>query len=479
MQIEFDSNCVTARLTGRMTDEFVKALDQRLAPYEPGYFYSPAYKHHRWDGKNHFLDTERMAFPAGLAHHVQEFIKVTLKQDVEIADHRPAPVWMGRPALEIPSLHGVTLEDDQIEALNAGLAGGQGCLCLPTGFGKTEVAAVLAEIIKPLRMLFLVNKKGLLTQAAERLEERLQTKVGRFWSGRKDTDARITVGTIQSLWSQRKKLQKLGFFDAQHLVIYDECHTIAKMGLRLLSLIHAPARIGLSATIKEAPRKMFIEAFLGPVLLEKTFEELVATGRAAVPEITMFRIGGIARGDDFNGVYWDGIVQNSVRNRVIEDLVWQHFALDDGPEQTMVLVFRIEHGQLLKERLEDRLVRGVPFIHGGTDLFEIEHVKRKFSDRAIPVMIVSSIFDMGQDIPAIDVMVMAAAGKAPLRTIQRMGRATRRKADRENTVTIYDFFDMSHPWLKDHAEQRVRTYKRKGFPATLLAQPKPARRALV
>ena len=479
MLLHFDQDCVTARLLGRYGLDTLTDLDKVLSAYEPNYFFNPLYKRfHRnrdgkiarvWDGKHHFLDATTMTFPVGLTRHVADYFRERGDGEIQIQDDRPHPCWwgfegdFGNPPVDPNLLPGITLEEDQLDALHAFLGVGRGCLALSVNFGKSELAAALAKIVHPARFLFIVPKKGLLTQAHATFEERLGVRVGRLGAGRwRETDRRVTVATMQTCWSQRKTLQE--FFAAQHVVVVDEAHTIAKTGLTLLHQIPAPVRLGLSATIKEAPRRMFVEAYLGPILLESSLTDLVERGRAAEPQITMIRCGGGVGGNDYREVYEKGIVKNPIRNRMILDLIDRHVQAGD---KVAVLSYALAHGRYFEERLAEKTIPA-PFLYNKTPIETIDHVKREFTAGAVPVLNISSIFDFGQNVPAIDVFILAAGGKAPLRTIQRLGRAVRRKVGRENTVLVYDFFDYAHGFLRQHSDIRRNTYRRKGFPARLV-----------
>jgi superfamily II DNA or RNA helicase len=68
---------------------------------------------------------------------------------------------------------------------------------------------------------------------------------------------------------------------------------------------------------------------------------------------------------------------------------------------------------------------------------------------------------MGQDMPGINVLILAGGQRSPLRTIQRVGRALRKKLTGENTVKILDIYDMQQKMLQSQSDERLRTYKKK------------------
>ncbi len=454
MILRFLSDCVWARLEGECDEETADRLDASLSFYEPGYFYSRLYKLHRWDGKKHLFDRQTMTFPAGLAHRIRDVVTITA-----VFDERPSFTFREQP----PSLNGVTMFEDQLEAFHCAVHGLRGCLCLATGFGKTEVAAAIAQAAKPARGIFLVNKKALMAQTADRFEERLGEKVGRLGGGLKQTNRRVTVATLQTVHAHLGAMRE--WLADQKFVIYDEAHTIAPgMSFPVLQAIHAPVRLGLSATIKEAGRRMAVEAFLGPILIERNARELIQAGRATPAYVKMIQVGGlVAECSDFGVLYDAGIVQNEQRNAAVVRAF--RSAVARGLK-TLGLVVRINHGDLLAREL------GVPFLHGGSSLDAIQEAKRDFARGRIPGMLASTIFDMGQDIPTLECLIMAGGGNSPLRTIQRIGRALR-IAPGKTEAEIVDFYDLSNEILRKHSAQRKTTYERKGFPVWITADKIP------
>jgi DNA repair protein RadD len=127
------------------------------------------------------------------------------------------------------------LRDYQQEAVEAGWnylcsQGGNPVICLPTGGGKSWIAADLCRTaIKKYqgRVLVLAHRKELLTQNAEKIRLLCpDLDVGIYSAGLKsrDTDHACVVAGIQSVF---RKAHELG---ARHLVIIDEVHLVPRDG---------------------------------------------------------------------------------------------------------------------------------------------------------------------------------------------------------------------------------------------------------
>ncbi len=69
----------------------------------------------------------------------------------------------------------------------------------------------------------------------------------------------------------------------------------------------------------------------------------------------------------------------------------------------------------------------------------------------------TSVFDEGIDVPEFAALILATAMQKYRRTIQRLGRGMRPKAD--NRVFIFDFCDKHHNFLQKHSHYRKATYE--------------------
>lgn len=463
MRLRLAPDCTTAAIEGRVTPDVLRDLDGLLSYFEPGARFVPAYKLRQWDGKTHLFDLKTQTFPAGLTHRVLAHARAQA-WPLELIDDRPSVGWaVGKG--EFPVLaDGTRLYDEQTRALRDFMRVGRGCIVLPTGAGKTVLAAMIAKLVAPGRVLMIADRKSLTGQTWDVLERHLGERVGLCGGGRVSTQQRVTVATIQWLWHHFGQLSRGGFFAAQHCVIYDEAHSISpKQSFRTLRAIPAPVRLGLSATIREAPRRMIVESYIGPIVHEQQMTDLVEAGRLAEGRVQMIRMGGFV--SDADDPYVSGVVRNDPRNRAIVDLTVEAFRRG---LPTLILVVRIEHGQRLAALCRAQGL-DVPFVHGQSHPDEITDAKRRLESRQIPAVIASTIFDKGIDVPSIRVLICAGAQRSPLLTIQRAGRAIRRKATGPNTVDILDFFDFSHRMLESQASERERTYKRKGYDTSLVA----------
>jgi superfamily II DNA or RNA helicase len=464
MRITCQSDCVSAVVSGRVSPELLDTIDRVLTFSEPGAFFTPQYKRGVWDGKRRLYKAKTQTFPVGLLDRVLEKLRAN-DVEVEVIDERPII-----PEVEaVTTLKGhradrgesplISLHEDQVAALQAFLEVGRGCLQLPTGSGKTEIAAALLATFPRARALVICDRKTLLRQTAERLEGRLGERVGLIGDGRQEITQRVTVATIQSLWHHYERYRQ-GFFKRVEIVIVDEAHSISpKSWFQTLEVIPASIRLGLSATIKEATRRMIVEAYLGPIIHEQAMTDLIELGRLAFPNVAMLRMGGLV-GEEAGPqqAYVEGVVENRRRNEAVVDAA---LLAQTQKKPALILVVRIEHGHRLRRLFEAKGL-DVPFVWGDSHPDTITRSFRDLEGGRIPALIMSTIGDKGLDLPAIRALIIASGQRSALLTIQRIGRAVRKKQG-ENTVDVLDFSDMSCRMLRSQADDRRRTYARKGL----------------
>ncbi|MBC8075699.1 MAG: DEAD/DEAH box helicase [Chloroflexales bacterium] len=165
----------------------------------------------------------------------------------------------------------------QQEALDAWVAnGGRGVVVLPTGAGKTVLALLTIDRLK-LRTLVVVPTIELLYQWRDALIERLgvaKSHVGVVGDGRHE-DRPITVITYASAAMPHANLANIG------LLICDEAHHLpAPAYSAIATRSGAPYRLGITATPGRGDGGG-LDALLGPVVYQRTPEELSAEGHLA------------------------------------------------------------------------------------------------------------------------------------------------------------------------------------------------------
>src|SRR5436309_7614499 len=211
------------------------------------------------DKRHHFLRTQPINFPA---------VKKALQ-----AQKTPFTVaFEERPALPFETALNVEPRPYQNEALTNWLAeGSAGVVVLPTGAGKTLVAAMAIHETH-LWTLAVVPTLDLLGQWRTALASSLSIntdEIGVFGGGEKELKP-ITIITYDSAVLYPRELRRFG------LLIFDECHHLPAPSYRLIAeSAFTPLRLGLSATPERSDMAHAdLEILIGPEVYRRSPAEL-------------------------------------------------------------------------------------------------------------------------------------------------------------------------------------------------------------
>ncbi|MFL5704305.1 MAG: DEAD/DEAH box helicase [Ktedonobacteraceae bacterium] len=211
------------------------------------------------DKRHHFLRTQPIHFTA---------VKRALRQ--QQTEFNVA--FEERPQLPFTPTLTMSARPYQEDALTAWLASGSaGVVVLPTGAGKTFVAAMaIAET--GLWTLAVVPTIDLLQQWRTAMSNALslnESDIGIFGGGEKDLKP-ITIITYDSAALYPRELSRFG------LLIFDECHHLPAPTYRLIAeSAFTPLRLGLSATPERGDMAHTdLDELIGPEVYRRSPTEL-------------------------------------------------------------------------------------------------------------------------------------------------------------------------------------------------------------
>jgi superfamily II DNA or RNA helicase len=420
-----------------------------------------------------FYERRSDSFGTGLLSKVRKHLK---KHGIrfKIKNERK-PVLQFQPIKKLHFVDKVEDRPEQVEMVNAALLKGRGIIYAATNAGKTEVASgIISELYRqnsskrnPRSVLFFVHRVGLVEQSVDRFRKHLGPNIHvenlKHVSRRLRSYRGVVVASTQTASGLVGKKNKdfLSFLETCDMVFVDEFHiNKAWAASRIMNKCLAPMRFGMSGTIAEhnKVKLMHYTGMTGSVIAEIHNKELVELGRSAKPIIRLIKLEGEELDTTgFGESYRLGIEKNVGRNKIVVREAGRYV---NRGWRTMITVARIAHGIRLKRFLAHRYPdMTTEFISGSTPLPVRKDVKDRFTRGKIPVLIASPIFDVGEDLPAIDAWVNAAGGKGWELVLQRLGRVLRKKKG-ENKVRITDFLDLFDRYLKKHSIARARYYVR-------------------
>jgi len=346
----------------------------------------------------------------------------------------------------------------------------RGVFQYPVGSGKTGAIFLIARSFNVNTVIFL-NKRDLLSQFEDEFNH-FGFIPGVIAGSRRETEKKVSIGMVETLASLLKNKDKkiIEFLDKVNCVIIDECHFFndATYYKIMRFMPNAYYRFGFSGT--PFKRKdicdWYLRGWVGGLLDKITSEELMKKGILSSVIVNMFPVHepvGLPRKGDYHEIYNIAIVENEVRNNLLVEKVIDR--LKKG-KHILILCLRVEHGRILQNKLWEKGI-DVEYIHGQDDMDFRNKVRKDFRQGKNKVVITTTIFDQGIDIPKINCLVLAGGEKSEIKAIQRPGRGMRRK-ENNNELEVIDFYDHQQYYCEKHSEERLRIYENEGFKINLM-----------
>lgn len=457
-----------------------KVLVQQILSYHvKGYEQMTMFKEGRWDGTASFFKWSNSAFPAGFL----PFLAANLKQngyEVRVVK-KPLPVPLGPVRPKVGTYAEDPRYEYQYEAVDRLIQYGGMVAQISTGGGKSRIAELaFARINRP--TLFITTRALLMYQMKARFEADFNIPVsvigdGEFGlNGDKTKLGMFTVAMVQTLNSRLKgpeprdrepvRSQKLRIkAETEELlkkfefIVLEEAHESSGFGYFDVCnhCKRAAYRLALTATPfmkDDEESNMRLMAVSGPVGIRVTEKQLIDAGILAKPYFKfvrpMSRPKYLQKRTQWQAAYRIGIVENDARN---QQIVEEAKKAKEHGLSVMCLVLQKAHGALLKKMMREAGLK-TEFIFGENNADERQQKLNELKNRDIDVLIGSTILDVGVDVPAVGMVILAGGGKAEVAMRQRIGRGLRAKKKSPNVCFVVDFDDQYNNHLINHAAQR-------------------------
>jgi superfamily II DNA or RNA helicase len=240
-------------------------------------------------------------------------------------------------------------------------------------------------------------------------------------------------------------------------VILEEAHESSAHGYYsvMRACKNANYRLALTATpfVRDSEEaNMRLMACSGPIGIRVDEKTLIDRGILAKPYFKFLKppaISGLSRAN-WQAAYSKGIVHNEQRNQMI---VQEAQKAVQYRLPVLILVIRTEHGKMLTKRLQQLGIQS-QFLSGSSNAWERKEALSQLSDGRMQVLVASSIFEVGVDVPSLGMIILAGGGKAEVALRQRIGRGLRSKKSGPNVAFIVDFIDQGNKHLQSHSEKR-------------------------
>jgi superfamily II DNA or RNA helicase len=375
------------------------------------------------------------------------------------------------PRVNWPKVEPVTLRAEQQSAVDAWRAAdGRGCIIMPTGTGKTEVA-LAAMLETRVATLVVAPVRDLMHQWHRRILRSLGYDAGIVGDSIFNLQP-VTVTTYDSAYA---RMAEMG--DRFGLIIFDEAHHLPGRCYRESALMcTAPMRLGLTATPERSDgRHVDLESLIGPTV----YRQEIANARGkTLSDFDIVRIP-VKLNDDEQCKYdqasktlqmffktkrdeavaatgpdgkplkytWEDLLAESGRDpaaRAAQTAFYFKKSIEDrATEKLRVLedIFRLHLGQRV-------------IVFAGSNAMAIDvsrrfliptllaHSRKKerlavldgFAGDRFPVLVANQVLDEGVDVPAAKVAVVIGGLSSTRQAKQRLGRVLRRVGDARATL---------------------------------------------
>ena len=443
-----------------------------------------------------------IGFMKGLVKTLTDYAKYKkMEFSLDIEDHRQ----FNEDKIEMPDkfVNGKELRDYQLKAVDKFLREKIALFELATGAGKTEIAI---ELIRRLgvKTLFIVDRKELMLQTKNRIQDSLGIEVGQLGSGIDDVKD-ITVCTIQTIiqkfnvegcckirknsirnnrWKEqniddekqkkkfineyvptkeesnevqqlREKLQTektalVCYLRSVRFCIYDECHHVSAASYQKISqqLTNTEYRLLMSGTAyRDDGNDMMIHAIGGTIAHSLDSQTLIDKGWLMKPQIKFYKD---YMPKDIVKRFEDEAKKGLINETPNYSNYYNVFITTNQYRNELIkkIIEQNKDKKILMlvklvehgNSLEDD-INGSKYLHGSTGKKEREEIFEDFTKGNLNILISTiSIFAEGIDIPQLDMVINVSANKGEVKSIQVLGRVLRKMEGKTNAQYI-DFID--------------------------------------
>ena len=460
-------------------EDLIRVLRSNLSYKMAGVEYTQQYKN-GWNGRTYLVSKKGM-FYYGLLDKVEQFLK-DHNANYDVEDRRP-PLELNEPIDISKNLEKINIipRDYQVRVHDTTVRSQNGIVRACTGSGKSVIIGTITATLNKPTIVYVIGL-DLLKQMHDLFTALFDEPIGFIGDGVCDIQ-RINIASIWTIGSalniNKKKIcvddevssnekynknqtvKILELLEKTRVHIFDECHVVTCDTIQSIYKKINPEHIyGFSGTpYRDDNTDLLINGILGEQIINVSASELIEKGFLAQPIIKFYSVPKMSLPmAPYQTVYKSYIVDNDVRNTIIINATKELLDLNYTP---LALFKQIKHGKQLYEMMLDQGIK-CEMLHGNDSLARRTEVKEQLEAGEIDVLLASTIFDLGVDIPMLNSLILCGGGKSSIRALQRIGRVLRSFPNKK-VAAVVDFYDQVK-FLKKHSILRHSIYKsEKGF----------------
>jgi len=347
------------------------------------------------------------------------------------------------------------LRPDQERAAAAWKQTGRGCIVMPTGTGKTEVALHLMACAS-VSTLVVAPVRDLMYQWHGRIAAALGYDAGIIG----DRLFRLSPVSVTTYDSACIHMERLG--DKFGMVIFDECHHLpGRIRSDAARMCAAPLRLGLTATPERADgRHVELARLIGPTVYEMPISAARGTTLAeyevvripvhlsAEEQRTYDRLSRELRGyinerrEGDAEFTWEKLCSESMRSPEARRMMRAYLAkksIENRAQEKLRVIedlFRLHAGEpCLVFAGSNAMARDVslrfliPCLLSHCGRKERMDVLRGLASQVYPALVANQVLDEGVDLPEVKVAIVIGGKASTRQAKQRLGRVLRKSGN--------------------------------------------------
>lgn len=324
---------------------------------------------------------------------------------------------------------------------------------MPSGIGKTHLAAFDTKRAKAQRILYIAHRREILEQAESIFKEvygydpKDKTHTGFIMGYKKEFDKPIIFATIQTLSRTPTTLEKLAEIHFDYTIIDEYHHVAADSYLNALDALQTRFLLGLTATPYRLDGKDIFQHVGHNLTYSMELEEGIKRG-----ELVPFYYHALNDNIDYSDIYWNGhqYRENDLNKKLIIDKrdaqIIEEYEKSIAPtkRRTMIFCVSVKHADRMSAKLCKRGIRVEALTHH-TPIIERRRIVANFRAGLFDVLCVRDIFNEGVDFPEVSAIMFLRPTFSRTVFFQQLGRGLRKSPQTgKKDVTVFDFVSNYH-----------------------------------
>ena len=336
---------------------------------------------------------------------------------------------------------------------------------LATGMGKTVVAVEDAKSVGG-RVLFVAHTTTLIYQAQKAFREQWPgVSVGCFVDGRKELDAHVLCGSVQSVALNLDMFRDDAF---DYLIVDEAHHASADSYQKILGYFKPKFTLGLTATPERADGVDVLEIF------QKTARKLDLKTAVEMGALVPVRCVRVKTNIDITKVKYNSIRYDArdlevclsvpERNKLIVD-TWLEYVKD---KRTVIFCVSVKHAKIIAKLFQDAGIAALA-VSGENNRDERADALERFASGDVKILCACDLLNEGWDCPQTEIIFAARPTMSKVLYTQQIGRGMRLYEGKKHLM-VFDFVDIAGRFNSPYSVHKI-FGKREYRPGGLVAAP--------